>query len=105
VHELGGTVGAGSDAPAGVFNLPGGSIHRELELLVRAGLTPLEAIRSATGVAGEILGRTDLGVLCPGAAADLLVVAGNPAEDILATRRIRHVIQAGRPLALDLLLP
>jgi cytosine/adenosine deaminase-related metal-dependent hydrolase len=105
VHELGGTVGAGSDAPAGVFNLPGGSIHRELELLVRAGLTPLEAIRSATGVAGEILGRTDLGVLRPGAAADLLVVAGNPAEDILATRRIRHVIQAGRPLALDLLLP
>jgi hypothetical protein len=105
VRELGGTVGAGSDSPAGVFNLPGGGIHRELELLVRAGLTPLEAIRAATGAAGEILGRTDLGVLRPGAAADVLLVAGNPAEDILATRRIRHVMQAGRPLPLELLLP
>jgi len=105
VHELGGVVGAGSDTPAGVFNLPGGAIHRELELLVGAGLTPLAAIHAATGVAGEILGRPDLGVLRTGALADLLVVEGNPAADIRATRRIQSVWQGGRRLPLDTLLP
>jgi hypothetical protein len=96
--ELGGVVGAGSDAPAGVFNIPGGGLHRELELLVRAGLTPLQALHAATGAAGGLLGAPDLGVLRAGAVADLLIVTGNPAEDIKATREIRAVIQAGKVL-------
>jgi len=105
VSELGGLVGAGSDAPAGVFNIPGGSIHRELELLVRAGMTPLQAIHAATGAAATILARPDIGVLRPGAAADVLVVDGNPAERITDTRRIRMVVAEGRIVQIDSLLP
>jgi hypothetical protein len=96
IHRLGGRIGAGSDTPAGAFNVPGGSLHQELELLVEAGLSPLEAIRAATGAAGEILGRTDLGVLAPGKIADLIVVDGNPAADVRSTRNVRLVIQDGR---------
>jgi imidazolonepropionase-like amidohydrolase len=67
-------------------------------LLVHAGLTPLQALHAATGAAGGILGQPDLGVLRASAVADLLIVAGNPAEDIKATRDIRSVIQAGKVL-------
>lgn len=105
VRELGGVIGAGSDSPAGVHNIPGGAIHRELELLVREGMSPLEAIHAATGAAATILGRPDLGTIRAGSVADLVVVAGNPAAEVRATRRIRAVIQAGRPLPMDSLLP
>jgi hypothetical protein len=104
MRELGGVVGAGSDAPAGTYNLPGGGIHRELHLLVRAGLTPVQALHAATGAAGDILGQPDLGVLRRDAAADLLIVDGNPAEDIRATRSIRAVIQAGKAVDIDAVL-
>lgn len=100
VRALGGTVGTGSDVPAGAFNLPGGGLHRELELLVRAGLTPLEAVHAATGAAGRILGREDLGTLRAGSVADVIVVGGNPAVDIRGTRDVRTVIQGGRVLEL-----
>jgi cytosine/adenosine deaminase-related metal-dependent hydrolase len=105
VAERGGLVGAGSDAPAGVFNIPGGGIHREMELLVRAGLTPLQAIHAATGAAATIAGRDDIGLLRAGRIADILVVDGNPATDILATRHIRLVIQGGRELDPREMLP
>jgi imidazolonepropionase-like amidohydrolase len=64
-------------------------------------MSPLEAIHAATGAAAKILGRSDLGTIRTGAVADLVVVAGNPAEDVRATRRIRAVIQAGRALPID----
>jgi imidazolonepropionase-like amidohydrolase len=105
VREFGGVIGAGSDSPAGVYNIPGGALHRELELLVREGMPPLEAIHAATGAAAKILGRPDLGTIRPGSVADLVVVAGNPAEEVRATRRIRAVIQAGRTLPMDSLFP
>lgn len=98
VARLGGRVGAGTDTPAGAFTLPGGSLHAELERLVRAGLTPTQALRAATGTAADILGRADLGRVQPGAVADLLVVAGDPTADIRATRDVRLVVQGGRPL-------
>lgn len=104
VRDLGGIIGAGSDSPAGVYNLPGGGIHRELELLVAAGLTPLEAIHAATGAAAWILDRKDIGVLAPGRVADLVVVTGNPLTDIRASRGIQAVIQGGRVLPLDSIL-
>lgn len=96
--ELGGRVGAGSDTPAGAYNLPGGGLHLELELMTRAGFTPLQALSAATGTAAEILGREDIGVIAPGRRADLLIVAGDPSRDIRDTRRLRRIIQAGRPL-------
>jgi imidazolonepropionase-like amidohydrolase len=105
VVARGGVVGAGSDAPAGVFNIPGGSIHRELELLVRAGLTPLQAIHAATGAAAAILGRDDIGVLRAGALADLVIVRGDPLADIRGTRRIASVVQSGRELPIERLVP
>ena len=71
---------------------------RELELLVTAGLTPIEALRAATSTAAAFLGTggADLGVLRRGAAADLVVVDGQPSSDISAVRRTRVVMAAGR---------
>lgn len=98
VQALGGLVGAGTDTPAGVDNLPGGGLHAELELLVQhAGLTPLQALRAATGHAHHIVGR-GAGRLRPGSPADLLVVRGDPTQDITATRQLRQVIFGGQPL-------
>ena len=76
-------------------SLPG--IHRELELLVAAGLTPLQALQSATRNAARVLGvEGERGTLEPGRAADLLLLGGDPTADIRNTRRIRHVLRAGR---------
>ncbi|WP_345457481.1 amidohydrolase family protein [Deinococcus aluminii] len=100
VLDLGGQVGAGTDTPAGVDNLPGGGLHAELEHLVtQAGLTPTEALRAATGTAGRLLacgGPSVVGVLRPGAHADALIVEGDPTRDITATRRLRTIVRAGR---------
>jgi len=100
VLDLGGWVGAGTDTPAGVDNLPGGGLHAELMHLVElAQLSPLEALRAATGTAGQILAGPELamvGVLRAGAAADALIVEGDPTHDITATRRLRAVVRAGR---------
>jgi len=68
-------------------------------------MTPLQAVHAATGAAAGILGRSDFGVLRSGAAADVLVVDGNPADRILDTRRIRTVIAAGRVVPIESLLP
>ena len=103
VAALGGRVGAGSDLP-NPYVTPGGALHQELELLVGAGLTPLQAIRAATGGAADILGRAELGVLAAGKVADVIVVGGNPAADIAATRDVRIVIRNGRVLPMDALL-
>ncbi|HEV3049555.1 MAG TPA: amidohydrolase family protein, partial [Longimicrobium sp.] len=103
VAALGGRVGAGSDLP-NPYVTPGGALHQELELLVGAGLTPLQAIRAATGGAADILRRDDLGVLAAGRAADVIVVGGNPAADIRATRDVRLVVRGGTVLPMETLL-
>lgn len=90
---------AGTDAPyPGVFQ--GEGLHRELELLVEAGLTPLEAIRAATGNAAAFLDgeAADWGTIAAGKRADLVVVSGRPDQRISDTRTIVEVIQAGRIL-------
>jgi imidazolonepropionase-like amidohydrolase len=105
IHELGGRIGAGSDTPAGPFDIPGGGLHYELELLVmRGGLSPLDAIRAATAEAARILGKPDRGVLARGNVADLIVVDGNPAREIRDTRKLRTVIKGGRAWPVDSLL-
>ncbi|MET4682768.1 amidohydrolase family protein [Brevundimonas faecalis] len=96
--ELGGRVGAGSDTPAGAYNLPGGGLHLELELMTRAGLTPLQALSAATGTAADILKRPDIGRIAVGRRADLVVVDGDPSRDVRDTRRLRRVILDGRVL-------
>ena len=87
---------AGTDCP-NPYVYPGFSLHDELGLLVRAGLTPAEALRSATINPARFLGVTDsLGTVVPGSVADLVLLDANPLEDIANTKRIRAVIQGGR---------
>jgi imidazolonepropionase-like amidohydrolase len=85
---------AGTDAP-NPGTAHGVSIHRELELLVQAGLTPTEALRSATSVPANVFGLTDRGRIAPGLRADLVLVKGDPTQDILATRDIVSVWKTG----------
>lgn len=85
---------AGTDAP-NPGTAHGAAMHRELELLVEAGLTPLEALRSATSVPASIFDLRDRGRIAPGLRADLVLVDGDPAHDIAATRRITGVWKGG----------
>ena len=79
-----------------MFVIHGPGIHRELALLVQAGLSPVEALRTATGRAAEALGVAGrIGMLKPGMEADLLLVDGNPLRDITVTERISAVIFRG----------
>jgi imidazolonepropionase-like amidohydrolase len=87
---------AGTDAPQ-AFIYPGFSLHDELALLVRSGLTPLEALRTATYNPAEFLGALDsLGTVGKGKVADLILLDANPLTDIRNTRRIAVVIANGR---------
>jgi imidazolonepropionase-like amidohydrolase len=79
-----------------------GSLVPELRLMVRHGMTPLEAIRAATATAAEALGLGgEIGRIAPGCRADLLVVAGDPAERIEALDDVRRVFAGGRPVPRD----
>ena len=87
---------AGTDA-GNPFVFDGFSLHEELELLVKAGLSPFAALRAATTSPAESLGEDQrFGRVLPGLEADLLVVRGNPFEDITKTREIVAVIARGR---------
>lgn len=95
LHAAGVPLLAGSDAP-NPGTTHGASLHRELELLVEAGLSPIEALRSATSLPAARFGLTDRGVIRAGMRADLLLVEGDPTTDVRATRRIVQVWKAGR---------
>jgi Tol biopolymer transport system component len=99
LHEAGVPLGAGADAPG----LPW-AVQAELEELVSAGLTPLEALSTATGTAAEILGASEeIGTLQEGRWADLVILDGDPLEDIRNTRDIWMVIKGGVPVDRDAL--
>ncbi|MDE0455005.1 MAG: amidohydrolase family protein [Gammaproteobacteria bacterium] len=92
-HKAGVTIAAGTDA--GVTKH--GNNARELELYVEHGLTPEEAIVTATVNAAALIGMEDeLGTVEPGRIADLIAVYGNPLSDISALRNVQVVIQGGR---------
>jgi len=93
LHDAGGGILLGSDAPQ-VFNVPGFSLHRELELMVAAGLTPFEALRAGTVNVAQFL-ELRTGVIEPGREADLVVLDSNPLEDISGTRRVHGVMVRG----------
>jgi Amidohydrolase family len=73
----------------------GASLHRELELLVKAGLTPSESLTAATAAPAKAFHLTDRGRIAPGLKADLLLVEGDPTVDILATRHIVEIWKDG----------
>jgi hypothetical protein len=89
---------AGTDASV-PYCFPGSGLHDELELLVRAGLSPLEALQTATHNPAELLGRRrDLGTAERGKFADLVLLEANPLDNIRNTRRIAAVVLDGRLL-------
>src|SRR5438105_4547089 len=73
--------------------------HRELELMVEAGMTPMQAIVAATSRGADYLRLKDTGILAPGKRADFIVLDGNPLDDITNTRRIAHVFLKGREVS------
>jgi len=93
LHEAGGRILLGSDAPQ-IFNVPGFSLHNELEFLVASGLTPFEALQAGTVNVAEFLGL-DTGVVQIGRQADLVLLDGNPLETIGNSRRIHGVMVRG----------
>lgn len=96
VHDRGGLVVTGTD-PGGKLLIPGYGLHRELQLLVQAGFTPLAALRAATQHAAMALGvERELGTIEAGKLADLVLVEGDPSQDIAAIGATRVVWQAGR---------
>jgi imidazolonepropionase-like amidohydrolase len=97
LHRAGVPIVAGTDAPnAGVEH--GISLHRELELLVAAGMSPLDALKAATSVAAAAYRLTGHGRIVRGARADMILVKGDPTTDILATRNIVSIWKCGQPL-------
>lgn len=96
LNAAGVTVLAGTDAP-NPGTLHGASLHRELELLVAAGLTPPQALVAATSAPARVFGLHDRGRIEPGMRADLLLVDGDPLTDIRETRRIRAIWRGGVP--------
>ena len=72
-----------------------GDNAREFALMVRAGMTPAQAIRAATVSAADLLGRTDVGTLRPGMAADLIAVSGSPLDDVTRLEHVDFVMRRG----------
>jgi imidazolonepropionase-like amidohydrolase len=97
MHRAGVPLMAGTDTAAGVYVMPGFSLHQELELFVKAGLTPIEALQTATLNPAKFLGRThDMGTVEKGKLADLVLLDANPLDNISNTQRISAVVQSGR---------
>ena len=91
---------AGTDTAAGVHVFPGFSLHEELALFVRAGLTPMQALQTATLNPAKYLDRlADLGTVERGKLADLVLLDANPLDDIANTQRIASVVAAGQYLS------
>lgn len=97
MHDAGVPIAAGTDLPSDPED-PYPSLQTELELLVRhAGLTPAQALHSATQVNAAALGKLDqMGTLEPGKQASFVLVEGNPQDDISALRRVHTTVKRGR---------
>jgi imidazolonepropionase-like amidohydrolase len=92
MHRAGVVIVAGSDGC-----VAGHSLHRELELYVRAGMSPMAAIQSATSVPARVMGLDrEVGTIAPGMVADLILVDGDPLTNISDLRRITTVVTGGR---------
>jgi len=99
LYDAGVSVAFGTDSGAVPGRIPGFSEHRELEDLVTAGLTPLQAITVATGQSGRLIHalnpRLNLGLIEPNYAADVIILNGDPVMDIHNTRHIEAVYHQG----------
>jgi hypothetical protein len=103
MHERGIPIAAGTDTPIN-YSLPGYALHSELEFLVRAGLSPIEALRAATVRPAEFFGlEAEMGRIEPGMRADLVLLGADPLADISNTRSIEAVVSRGQLLTRDTL--
>jgi hypothetical protein len=97
LHDAGVPLMLGTDTPGNPFVVPGASVHRELQLLVATGLTPFQALRTATVVPAQFLGKEgEFGTVSVGKRADLLLVGTNPLLDIGAVKWPLGVMIRGR---------
>lgn len=99
-RAAGGRIVAGTDATNQML-VPGLSLHTELELLVGAGLTPSDALLTATLNTAQLLGADSIGILAPGKVADLVVLKANPLNDIRNTRTVQRVMVRGQLYSAD----
>lgn len=98
LQQAGVSIGAGTDTPI-ARAIPGYSLHTELEILVKGGLSPLQALRSATIVPAEFFKLDDeMGSIAAGMRADMVLLDANPLADIRNTRSINTVIYRGKRL-------
>jgi imidazolonepropionase-like amidohydrolase len=96
MHRSGVQLLAGTDT-IGIYIVPGFSLHEELALLVKAGLTPMEALQTATINPAEYLGIQDsLGTIEENKIADLVLLDANPLKNINNTQKINAVIINGK---------
>lgn len=94
--QAGGVLLAGVDPTGNGGNLAGFGDQRELELLVEAGFTPLEAIHIATENGARFLGEADhIGTIAPGKQADIVLIKGNPAANIDEVEKVEYVFKDG----------
>ena len=101
LHKCGVTILAGTDANPGSFAPAvayGTSLHREMELLGKAGLTPVEVLASATSKTAEVFGIADMGTIKSGKRAVLVLVKGRPDKKITDTVNIKQVWIDGKPI-------
>jgi hypothetical protein len=98
--DAGGMIMAGTDSP-NPGTAHGMSMHRELELLVDAGLTPVDALRAATANPASVFGLEDRGRIAPGLRADLVLVEGDPTTDITDTRNLVAIWRNGTAVSVE----
>ncbi|MDR6936087.1 amidohydrolase family protein [Luteibacter sp. 3190] len=99
LYDAGVNIGFGTDSGAMPLRIPGVAEHRELALMVDAGLTPLQAIHVATQRAAALLRLDDRGVLANGKRADFVVLDDDPSKDIEATTTIHAVWERGQQVS------
>ena len=101
LHKCGVTILAGTNTNPGSFAPAvayGISIYQEMELLTKAGLTPVEVLASATGKIAEVFGITDIGTIKTGKRGVLMLVKGRPDKKITDTINIKQVWIDGKPI-------
>ncbi|MCD7097602.1 amidohydrolase family protein [Stenotrophomonas sp. MMGLT7] len=97
IADAGGRIAAGTDSPIAI------NLHAEIASYVDAGMTPFQALRSATATSAELLGL-DAGTLEAGKLADIVLIEGDPLQDIGNTANVRQVIANGRAFSVEELL-
>lgn len=99
LHDAGVKIGFGTDSGAAALRVPGIAEHRELALMVEAGLSPTQALTIATARAADEMNLRDRGTIAAGRRADLLVVQGDPTNDIAAIDDVVETWSGGKAVA------